>query len=56
MNESYWRNLECEECCYTCKNNRNNMRKDYPCNCEFKSRSNNTSQDMWCGDYEMNED
>lgn len=53
MNNAYWRALECEECCFTCKNNRNNMRRDYPCNCEFLNRDNVTGQDMWCKDYEI---
>jgi hypothetical protein len=48
-----YKELECEECCYTCLNNRNNLNQNYPCNCKFENRKDNTKQDMWCKDYEM---
>lgn len=54
INEGYWRKLKCEECCFTCKNNRNNLKENYVCNCEFENR-NTIFQDGWCNDYEMAE-
>lgn len=56
MEDAYWKNLKCEECCFTCQHNRNVLRKDFPCNCEFENRKDNTSQDMWCGDYDLHEE
>lgn len=56
MSNGYWRKLMCEECCFTCKHNRNNNREDYPCNCEFENRKEMISQDMWCNNYEITED
>jgi hypothetical protein len=50
-----YKSLECDECCYICQNNRNALTPDFPCNCQFENHSNNTAQDMWCGDYEMHE-
>lgn len=50
------KNLKNERCCFTCKNNRNRMLKDYLCDCEFKNREEYIAQDMWCYDYENPED
>lgn len=44
-----------DKCCYTCKNNRNLLEKDYPCNCEFEDRKDYT-QNMYCSDYKACED
>lgn len=48
---SYWRNLSCEECCYTCKNNKNHLKENESCSCNIKVE--NKSQSVWCSKYDM---
>jgi hypothetical protein len=52
----YYEALSLDECCYTCQNNRNKLTANFPCNCQYENHNDNTSQDMWCGDYEMCEE
>lgn len=48
-----YKKLASEECCYTCLNNKNALKEDAPCNCKCKNREYVTSQESWCGEYEI---
>lgn len=51
-----YKELKCEECCFTCKNNVNSFVEDFSCNCILNKQETSLSQDCWCEDYEIHED
>ena len=48
---SYYDTIALDKCCYTCKQNENNLKPYTFCICKI-SNNDGESQDMWCEKYE----